>query len=184
MDHYWLFSLWECFQLSSNKRFYYKSSNVRIQVTRELIFIFNPKGALAGLISGLAFSLWVGFGGPKPPIPRLSQRNDGCSALLNATSDSLTDLYLSTVSTSPIPTLPSTTDDYFPLYRISYMWYAPLGFLMTILVAQVVSRIVNAYLLSRGTSNKKINEELFSPMFPKCFRTAHHLPDPILLVHQ
>jgi hypothetical protein len=64
------------------------------------------------------------------------------------------------------------------------MWYAPLGFLMTILVAQVVSRIVNAYLLSRGTSNKKINEELFSPMFPKCFRTAHHLPDPILLVYQ
>nr|CAH0112700.1 unnamed protein product [Daphnia galeata] len=144
--------------------------------------VVEQKGALAGLISGLAFSLWVGFGGPKPPIPRLSQRNDGCSALLNATSDSLTDLYLSTVSTSPLPTLPSTTDDYFPLYRISYMWYAPLGFLMTILVAQVVSRIVNAYLLSRGTSNKKINEELFSPMFPKCFRTAHHLPDPILLL--
>lgn len=154
----------------------------RIQAARELIFIFNLKGALAGLISGLAFSLWVGFGGPKPPIPRLPLRNDGCSAFLNATSDSSTDLYLSTVSTSPLPTLPTPADDYFPLYRVSYMWYAPLGFLVTTLVAQVVSRIVNAYLQSRGTSNKNINEELLSPMFPKCFRTAHHLPHPILLV--
>jgi hypothetical protein len=62
------------------------------------------------------------------------------------------------------------------------MWYAPLGFLVTILVAQVVSRIVNAYQQSRSTSSKKINEELLSPMFPQCFRTARHLPDPILLV--
>ncbi len=62
------------------------------------------------------------------------------------------------------------------------MWYAPLGFLVTILVAQVVSRIVNAYQQSRNTSNKKINEELLSPMFPQYFRTARHLPDPILLV--
>lgn len=75
-----------------------------------------------------------------------------------------------------------TEDDYFPLYRISYMWYAPLGFLVTILVAQVVSRIVNAYQQSHSTSSKKINEELLSPMFPQCFRTARHLPDPILLV--
>jgi hypothetical protein len=64
------------------------------------------------------------------------------------------------------------------------MWYAPLGFLVTILVAQVVSRIVNAYQQSRSTSSKKINEELLSPMFPQCFRTARHLPDPILLVKQ
>ena len=135
------------------------------------------------MISGLVFSLWVGFGGPKPPIPRLPLRNDGCSSFLNATDYSSSDQLLSTVSTSPLPSLPTPTeDDYFPLYRISYMWYAPLGFLVTILVAQVVSRIVNAYQQSRSTSSKKINEELLSPMFPQCFRTARHLPDPILLV--
>lgn len=144
--------------------------------------LFNLQGALTGLIAGLAFSLWIGFGGPKPPIPRLPLRNDGCAEFLNATIDSTTEQYLSTISPSALPTVVMPADDYFPLYRISYMWYAPLGFLLTVLVAQVVSRIVRFNVERRGISGQKINEELLSPMFPQCFRTSQHLPDPNLLV--
>lgn len=31
----------------------------------------NEKGALAGLMTGLALTLWISFGGPKPPPPKL-----------------------------------------------------------------------------------------------------------------
>lgn len=144
--------------------------------------VVEQKGALTGLIAGLAFSLWIGFGGPKPPIPRLPLRNDGCAEFLNATIDSTTEQYLSTISPSALPTVVMPADDYFPLYRISYMWYAPLGFLLTVLVAQVVSRIVRFNVERRGISGQKINEELLSPMFPQCFRTSQHLPDPNLLL--
>ncbi|XP_059351433.1 putative sodium-dependent multivitamin transporter [Daphnia carinata] len=142
----------------------------------------NLQGALTGLVTGLAFSLWIGFGGPKPPIPRLPLRNDGCAEFLNATIDSTTEQYLSTISPSALPTGVTPADDYFPLYRVSFMWYAPLGFLLTVLVAQVVSRIVRLSVERRGVSGQKINEELLSPMFPQCFRTSHHLPDPNLLL--
>lgn len=29
----------------------------------------NQKGAIIGLLTSLVFSLWIGFGQPKPPIP-------------------------------------------------------------------------------------------------------------------
>lgn len=38
----------------------------------------NQKGAIVGFVSSLMFSLWMGFGQPKPPIPRLSVSTDDC----------------------------------------------------------------------------------------------------------
>ena len=29
----------------------------------------NQRGAIVGLLTSLVFSLWIGFGQPKPPIP-------------------------------------------------------------------------------------------------------------------
>lgn len=137
------------------------------------------QGALTGLLTGLAFSLWIGFGGPKPPIPRLSQSIDGCSDFHNLTIDSSTEQYM---TTTILPSPPPIVDNYFPLYRLSYMWYAPLGFLITIFVAQIVSRAVKVNIDRRGSSRLDINEQLLSPMFPQCFRTSNHLPDPVSLV--
>ena len=131
------------------------------------------------MLTGLAFSLWIGFGGPKPPIPRLSQSIAGCSEFHNMTIDSSTEQYVTTTLPSSPPFM---EDNYFPLYRLSYMWYAPLGFLITIFVAQIVSRTVTAYLDRRGPSRPKINEQLLSPMFPQCLRTSKHLPEPVSLV--
>lgn len=38
----------------------------------------NQKGAIAGFVLSLMFSLWIGFGQPKPPIPQLDVSTDGC----------------------------------------------------------------------------------------------------------
>jgi len=137
------------------------------------------QGAMSGLLLGLAFSLWIGFGGPKPPTPRLSQNTDECS-FVNTTLDYTSELM---AASTDIPTAASTTETYyFPLYRLSYMWYAPLGFLITILIAQLVSRSVVKFRRNRGHLPPTINEALLSPLFPRCFRNTEQLQDPILLV--
>jgi len=38
----------------------------------------NQRGAIASFVFSLMFSLWIGFGQPKPPIPRLDISTDGC----------------------------------------------------------------------------------------------------------
>ena len=38
----------------------------------------NQKGAIGGFILSLMFSLWIGFGQPKPPIPQLNVSTEGC----------------------------------------------------------------------------------------------------------
>lgn len=133
------------------------------------------------MASGLAISLWIGFGGPKPPIPRLPQSVDGCPAVGNnmtAAVDEVSRALMTTVA----PPVQQQPIEYFPLYRLSYMWYAPLGFCVTVLVAQVVSRSVTACRNRRGIPTHKIDEALLSPLFPKWFRSSKQLQEPVLLV--
>lgn len=78
--------------------------------------------------------------------------------------------------------MPTGDSYYFPLYRLSYMWYAPLGFLVTVLVAQLVSRIVGKCQRARGARVRKIDQFLLSPLFPHCLRSSERIVDPILLV--
>lgn len=40
------------------------------------------QGVLAGLASGLAFTLWISFGEPKPPLPKLPVSVDGCNSTI------------------------------------------------------------------------------------------------------
>lgn len=42
-----------------------------------------------GLLSGLALSLWIGFGRPKPPPPYLPKYTDGCSNTTSYVSNML-----------------------------------------------------------------------------------------------
>lgn len=149
------------------------------------------KGALFGVLSGLAFSLWIGFGGPKPPIPRLSQKIDGCLAsnITDAAFSTAETLLTNLTTISPVELLKSpamnlteaatTSQEYFPLYRLSFMWYAPLGFLVTIITAQIVSRFLKAL---GAKDSPKIDENLLSPIFPDCFRSRDQLLEPVLMV--
>ena len=136
------------------------------------------QGALSGLLVGLSLSLWVGFGGPKPPIVRLSQDTSWCP-VLNATDAADAGHWNSTatMTDSLVDPLADRGAYYMPLYRLSYMWYAPLGFLATILTAQIVSRIVR-----KVCPVDKLDPDLLSPCFPNLFRSQQHIRDPVLAV--
>ncbi|XP_049944491.1 uncharacterized protein LOC126426648 [Schistocerca serialis cubense] len=74
--------------------------------------------AIIGLATGLAFSMWVGFGVPRPDAVRLPTRRDGCDFNITATP--------------PPPTQDSS--EYFYLHCVSYLWVVVLGFLLTLIV--------------------------------------------------
>ncbi|XP_041970524.1 putative sodium-dependent multivitamin transporter isoform X2 [Aricia agestis] len=84
----------------------------------------NERGTSLALISGMAFTLWMNFGGPRPPPVRLPVSVDGCASNLTLP---VADAY--------------NPSDYFYLYRISYLWTSPIGFLWVLLVGSVVSLV-------------------------------------------
>jgi len=54
-----------------------------------------------------------------------------------------------------------SSDDYFILYRLSYMWYVVIGCLLTLLVGVIISYIVKWYKKEVVTVS---NPDLFSPL--------------------
>ncbi|XP_072939942.1 putative sodium-dependent multivitamin transporter [Epargyreus clarus] len=84
----------------------------------------NEKGVSVALLSGMAMTLWMNFGGPRPPIQKLPVSVEGCAHNVTLSSASVTN-----------------NSDYFYLYRISYMWTSPLGFVWVIIVGTIVSLI-------------------------------------------
>lgn len=111
----------------------------------------NQQGALAGLFTGLVFSSWLGFGGPKPPLKKLPSSTSGCanhtSFIPSYSTSNVQERILqevnnatnlnSTMSRSVNTNIPE--GDYLYLFRISYMYYIVLGFLCTLLVGYLVS---------------------------------------------
>lgn len=88
----------------------------------------NQKGAITGLLISLAFSLWIGFGQPKPLPRTLSVSTAKCNTTFLDYEE------------SPVPrSIDWVTgdDSYFYLYRISYMWYCPLGFLVCLITGLI-----------------------------------------------
>ncbi|XP_045765978.1 putative sodium-dependent multivitamin transporter [Maniola jurtina] len=84
----------------------------------------NEMGVSVALLSGMAMTLWISFGGPRPSPVKLPVSVEGCP--FNGTL--------------PIQT-PSQPSDYFYLYRISYMWTSPIGFIWVLVVGSVISLI-------------------------------------------
>ncbi|XP_071637386.1 putative sodium-dependent multivitamin transporter isoform X2 [Temnothorax longispinosus] len=98
----------------------------------------NQRGAIAGFVLSLMFSLWIGFGQPKPPIPRLGVSTDGCnSTIMYHKNDGKSLIYPNLHYEHQM----EEDKSYFYLYRISYMWYCPLGFLIAIITGWLVSWI-------------------------------------------
>lgn len=114
----------------------------------------NQKGAIIGLLTSLVFSLWIGFGQPKPPIPN--------KVNVTALNCSYADAYYDHEKSSNLhfEYQQNNNDSYFYLYRISYMWYCPLGSLISFVVGWISSWILN--LIPRKES-KNTQPELFTP---------------------
>ncbi|XP_060821388.1 putative sodium-dependent multivitamin transporter [Bombus pascuorum] len=114
----------------------------------------NQKGAIIGLLTSLVFSLWIGFGQPKPPIPN--------KVNVTALNCSYADAYYYHEKSSNLhfEYQQNNNDSYFYLYRISYMWYCPLGSLISFVVGWISSWILS--LIPRKES-KNTQPELFAP---------------------
>ncbi|XP_071358087.1 sodium-coupled monocarboxylate transporter 1 [Trachinotus anak] len=107
----------------------------------------NSKGALSGLVSGLVVSLWVGIGAQiYPPPPELTRplplTTEGCNFTttdgLNWTTTALP-TQLNSITTAPVHNLdsrPVLADNW---YSLSYLYFSPIGTIISIGVGLIVS---------------------------------------------
>lgn len=131
----------------------------------------NHKGALAGFILSLIVCFWIGFGtftsGLKPQ--NLKQSISGCVS--NTTALQLTKDRFNTSLEAPLDfefrVVNSTNDletdhkeHVLSIYKLSYMWYAGLGWMIAFFVGMLLS------VLTGG--NKDVDEQLLSPLV--CYR--------------
>ncbi|XP_011158008.1 putative sodium-dependent multivitamin transporter isoform X2 [Solenopsis invicta] len=116
----------------------------------------NEVGTIIGSITALIICLSAAFG-PKPPVPKLSVSIEGCA---NSTSMLTEQTYFnSTIKPDP--------SSYFYLSRISYLWYNPIGLVITLVVGYVASFIVRRI---QGGNNIEHDPRLFVPFLAKRIR--------------
>ncbi|XP_072762274.1 putative sodium-dependent multivitamin transporter [Anoplolepis gracilipes] len=119
-------------------------------------------GVIISCVTALTFVFWMAFGQPRPMPPMLSTTVEGCdihNTLANITvsvSQNVTHFSKSTGDSS-----------YFYLYRISYMWYAPLGFLITFIVGLIISGLSRLFIKDQ---NDKLDPNLFFPVIARRIR--------------
>ncbi|XP_011693528.1 PREDICTED: putative sodium-dependent multivitamin transporter [Wasmannia auropunctata] len=112
----------------------------------------NEVGTIIGMITALSVSLWATFGQPKPPIPQLPVSIEGCA---NSTALMLAQQMNFNSTVQP------DQSSYFYLYRISYLWYNPIGLTITLTVGYVASIIVR---LIQGGNDIEHDPSLFMPI--------------------
>ncbi|XP_004418075.1 PREDICTED: sodium-coupled monocarboxylate transporter 1 [Ceratotherium simum simum] len=108
-----------------------------------LVPFANSIGALAGLLTGFAVSLWVGIGSQLyPPLPErtmpLSLETHGCNSTYNGTNwMTTTEMPLST-SAFQVHNVERTPlmDNW---YSLSYLYFSTLGTLVTFFVGMLIS---------------------------------------------
>lgn len=131
----------------------------------------NQRGVIVGLLIGLSFSLWIGFGQPKPPLRMLDFSVDDCSRFGGFNSTEITPIVMAQRLDPP-------ETEYFYLYRLSYLWSVVLGYIVTFVVGYGTSLALR-WLGHSGTEriyldNDKIyiNTDLFSPPIAKRMKRA------------
>ncbi|KYQ47116.1 Sodium-coupled monocarboxylate transporter 1 [Trachymyrmex zeteki] len=120
----------------------------------------NSMGALVGAVVSLNLVAWISFGTQAAisdgsiyfPIKPVSV--DGCTESLRITAGNLTTIVETAVREQP-----------FFLYRMSYLWYTWVGFLITILVGLLVSWFTGPSKYSRA------DKRLFTPIIHGLLRS-------------
>lgn len=117
----------------------------------------GQRGAIGGLLISLAFSLWIGFGQPRPPIPKLSVSTTHCN-------DTAFHQIQHQESLLPLSTH-ENDNPYFYLYRISYMWYCPLGCLIATTLGWILNTIFR--FCFEESQSEELDPDLFTPFIAK-----------------
>ncbi|GFQ97045.1 sodium-coupled monocarboxylate transporter 2 [Trichonephila clavata] len=118
----------------------------------------NKKGAITGLIIGVAAVLWIAVGAFLSKVPKnfAPFSVEGCTDLYyNVTGN----MWNETLTTN-VKLLPSESD-IFVIYRLSYMWYSAIGCVLVIAIGLVVSFITGAH------GKDDVKEDLISPLTRK-----------------
>ncbi|XP_013380728.1 sodium-coupled monocarboxylate transporter 1-like [Lingula anatina] len=132
----------------------------------------NWKGAIAGLVTSLLFTFWIGIGAQiyKPAVWKAPVSIEGCNPL----NETLTNVTTSTAIASSVAFIP-TAAPYNPplngLYNLSYLWYSGFAVLVEVLVGMAVSAVTGF------TDTSKLDYRLICPIldvmfccFPQSFR--------------
>lgn len=122
----------------------------------------NERGAIFGLLSGLAFTSWLGFGGPKPTEPILSVSMDMC--YFNETRYEIFvrgEQKLQYGIHFGRESYQSYFEEFFYLYRISYMWYAVIGFLITFFTG-IIGSILFSFCNCQGACKRQVTNNNLS----------------------
>ena len=86
-------------------RFFIQNTRSKLRINKiptigyRLVF----QGALTGLFISLAFCLWIGFGGPKPPLKALPVSIDGCNVTTTVITTLTTISSLEATTAEPPP---------------------------------------------------------------------------------
>ncbi|XP_011704411.1 PREDICTED: putative sodium-dependent multivitamin transporter [Wasmannia auropunctata] len=114
----------------------------------------TESGVIVGGLTAFSFLVWIAFGQPRPVSPKLPTTIDGCDNIVTN---------IITFDLRNVTNFSKSTGDssYFYLYRISNMWYSPLGFLITFLLGLLVSNLSHLFIKNQ---NDQLDINLFFPV--------------------
>ncbi|CAG5074094.1 Similar to CG32669: Putative sodium-dependent multivitamin transporter (Drosophila melanogaster), partial [Cotesia congregata] len=121
----------------------------------------TQRGAIFGTTLSLIFLIWISFGGPRPFPQALPMSVEGCNSDLLAKFNGTLNFQNNSVPKK----------EFFYLYRISYLWYAPIGVVMTIVVGWITSNLLQSLGLDRVKKN--LDPDLFFPCIARRIRSRN-----------
>ncbi|XP_068631140.1 putative sodium-dependent multivitamin transporter [Battus philenor] len=117
----------------------------------------NEFGASFALLSGMCLTLWMSFGGPRPVPIKLPLSVEGCANNITLLTPSIPD-----------------PGQYFYLYRISYMWTSPIGFIWVIIIGSLISLAIKWPQPWQRAGKLSPDPALFTPPLAARLRAAEH----------
>lgn len=123
----------------------------------------NERGAFVALLTGMALTLWMSFGGPRPTPVKLPLSVDGCGFNV----------------TNPLPAVSTNFSDYFYPYRISYMWTSPIGFVWVLAVGTAISLVWRQQQPWERDGKPNPDPALFTPPLAKLLRKKYGDKPPV-----
>ncbi|XP_045494432.1 putative sodium-dependent multivitamin transporter [Colias croceus] len=118
-------------------------------------------GVSTALLSGMSVTLWMSFGSPRPVPVKLPLNVDSCPYNVTLT-----------------PTTTSNPSDYFYLYRISYMWTSPIGFVWVLVVGSLVSLVWRHTQPWQRAGRPHPDPALFTPPLANYLRAKYNVQEP------
>ncbi|XP_011699583.1 PREDICTED: putative sodium-dependent multivitamin transporter [Wasmannia auropunctata] len=117
----------------------------------------TESGAMTGVIVAFSFLSWIVFGQPRPIPSKLPTSIEGCD-------NHIANIKMSTLHNVTNFSKSTGDNSFFYLYRISYMWHCPIGFLITFLLGLLVSNLSRLFVINQ---NDEIDTNLFFPVIAR-----------------